>query len=159
MMIAPQHSNDEIRQAFARRVPEVASGVLEFRKTARVPGRMTYVAVAAPASVQDPIGLLVGTRGVHIKAVVADLGGELVNLVRWAAEPTKFIGHALGLTRAGLPFQPSYRFETSQRHVYVTVDRNTEAYFVSGEGLRLRLVSELVGWSITLLSHDKPPDA
>jgi transcription antitermination factor NusA-like protein len=40
-MRTPPNSEDVIRQAFARYVPEVATGVLEFTRIAREPGRMT----------------------------------------------------------------------------------------------------------------------
>jgi len=155
-MTTPQHSDDDIREAFARYVPEVASGILTFRKIAREHGKMTYVAVAAPASIRDPIGLLVGRRGAHLKAVISVLGGESVNIVRWKDEPREFIRDVLGLSRAGLPFQPVFRFEDSERRVCVTVERHTEELFAAADGLRLRLASELSGWQIILLCQDEP---
>lgn len=158
-MTAPQHFNDDILQAFARHVPEAASGALEFRSIARERGTMAYVAVAAPAGFSDPIGLLVGRHGTRVKSVVADLGGESANLVRWESEPSEFIRHVLGLSRAGFSFDPLFRFEPSERRVYVTVDKRTERLFTAGEGLRLRLASELVGWQIILSGQDESSGA
>jgi N utilization substance protein A len=154
-MIAPQHFEDEIRKAFGKYVPEVLSGVLEFKKIAREPGKRTYIAVSAAPIINDPIGLLVGKRGIHIKAVIADLGGEYFTVVRWQSEPREFIANNLNVGHPGLPFDSNFRFDASSRQVLVTVDKETQERFTSDDGLNLRLVSELVGWDITLVCQDK----
>jgi N utilization substance protein A len=153
-MTAPQNSTDDIRQAFGRYLPEVASRLLEFRKVARKPGKMTYIAVASSAGVHDPGGLLVGKRGVHVKAVSADLGGEFVNVVRWDDDAMEFIRNALRLSHR-FRSELVCRFDPSSNQVWVTVDKKTNEFF---SGLRLRLVSMLVGWDITLV-QDESMDA
>jgi N utilization substance protein A len=159
------HSEDEILQAFSRHVPEVANGVLVFKKVAREPGKMAYIAVEASAAIPDPIGLLCGRQGVHIKAVVSELGGEFVNLVRWDGEPEKFIQNAIGIGESRSvpgdkrPFESELHLNVSNRCARIVVDKKTYESFTANGGLRLRLVSELVEWNITLEFRDETSGA
>lgn len=151
-----QRSDRDLQRAFQRHIPEVAAGTIKLKKIVREPGWMAYVALAkAPrAKLVDPVGLCAGERGARLKAVCKDLEGEVVNLVAWHKEPKLYARNALGLARADLAFKPGFRVDKPDRQIFVIVNRKTRDHFCKRDPLRLRLISELIGWNITLLRGD-----
>ena len=75
---------DRVRRLLHERVPEVADGRVQLKAIAREAGKRTMIAVFSESPHIDPIGVCVGIRGTVIKAIVLDLQGERVDIIRWA---------------------------------------------------------------------------
>ena len=75
--------------------PEVASGVVEIKAIAREAGSRSKIAVASRDEHIDPVGSMVGQRGVRVTTVMSELGGEKLDIIEWSADPKKFIEDAL----------------------------------------------------------------
>ena len=56
---------------FEMEVPELASGALEVKGVAREPGSRTKIAISSLDPHVDPVGSLVGQRGVRVSTVMA----------------------------------------------------------------------------------------
>jgi transcription termination/antitermination protein NusA len=70
---------------FMQEVPEIYDGVISIKAVARDPGSRAKIAVSSRDSSIDPVGACVGMRGSRVQAVVNELGGEKIDIVRYRA--------------------------------------------------------------------------
>ncbi len=84
-----------LRRLFELEVPEIHNGTVEIKAIAREPGSRSKVAVASRQEGLDPVGATVGQRGARVQAVVAELGGEKVDVIPWNEDPAVFVASAL----------------------------------------------------------------
>src|SRR3989344_5120570 len=80
---------------FEAEAPELAQGSIEVKGLVREPGSRTKIAVASIDSHVDPVGSLVGQRGVRVATVMSQLGGERIDIVDWSEDPKEYIREAL----------------------------------------------------------------
>jgi N utilization substance protein A len=82
--------------------PEAAHGTVVFKAIAREAGSRSKVAVASTDPHVDPVGSLVGQRGVRVSTVTSELGGEKIDIVEWSEDIKSFIEEALSPARVSL---------------------------------------------------------
>src|SRR5205814_1059449 len=82
-------------ELFRSEVPEMASGQIEIAAVAREAGSRSKVAVRSKDEHVDPVGALVGQRGVRVSTVTSELSGEKIDVTYWYADPAQFIEEAL----------------------------------------------------------------
>ena len=147
-MIAHSDGSEEVRRLFYEQVPELASGVVEIKAIARERGRRSKLAVHSNDPTVDPIGTLVGWRGILVKAVVQQLEGEKIDIFRWSESVEELIRHALHPTVVR-----SITFDAGGQSARITVDSlRSDAYSMDpGDPVGLRLASRLVGWELELV--------
>jgi len=141
---------DFIRRLFELEVPEIAESIIEIRTLAREPGYRTKVAVASLDDKVDPVGACVGVRGSRIKAIVEELGGEKIDIVRWNESSQVLITNAL------MPAEVSeiaLCFELGKATVVVNEDQLSLA--IGRHGQNVRLAARLSGWDINILTPDE----
>ncbi|KKK73737.1 hypothetical protein LCGC14_2890840, partial [marine sediment metagenome] len=71
-----------VKKIFELEVPEVADGTIAIRNIVRDPGYRSKVAVFSPRDEIDPIGACVGLKGTRIQAIVSELEGEKVDIIK-----------------------------------------------------------------------------
>ena len=76
-----------LRRLFELEVPEIHAGTVEIKAIAREAGSRSKVAVASRQDGLDPVGATVGQRGGRVQAVVAELGGEKIDVIPWSDDP------------------------------------------------------------------------
>src|SRR3990167_5473887 len=69
---------------FELEAPELAAGSIEVKALAREPGSRTKIALASLDPHVDPVGSLVGQRGVRVSTVMSELGGERIDIIEWS---------------------------------------------------------------------------
>ena len=84
-----------LKRLFELEVPEIHSGTVEIKAIAREPGSRSKVAVASRQEGLDPVGATVGQRGARVQAVVAELGGEKIDIIPWNDDASVFVANAL----------------------------------------------------------------
>ncbi|MEK7169790.1 MAG: transcription termination factor NusA, partial [Patescibacteria group bacterium] len=84
-----------IYELFKQEVPEVASGAVEIKAIAREPGSRSKIAVVSNDAHIDPVGSLVGQRGVRVSTVMSELGGEKIDIIEWSPDSAKFVEASL----------------------------------------------------------------
>ncbi|MBF8289868.1 MAG: Transcription termination/antitermination protein NusA, partial [Chloroflexi bacterium] len=84
-----------LKRLFEMEVPEIHNGTVEVRAIAREAGSRSKVAVGSRQEGLDPVGATVGQRGVRVQAVVAELGGEKIDVIPWNDDPAQFVANAL----------------------------------------------------------------
>ncbi len=149
----PEGDVSAVVRLFAQEVPEIAAGTVEIKASARKPGYRCKLALHSPDPHVDCIGACVGIRGFRIKNIVDALGGERIDLVRWAESPEQLIVNALQPARIErvLLHPPAHRA--------VVVVRPDQVALVLGRGgLNRQLASELTGWQIEIEELQGPAD-
>ena len=72
-----------LAELFKIEVPEIAAGTVEVKSVAREAGARSKIAVHASDSHIDPIGSMVGQRGVRVNTVMSELGGEKIDIIEY----------------------------------------------------------------------------
>ncbi|HZL43810.1 MAG TPA: hypothetical protein VFD66_11105 [Verrucomicrobiae bacterium] len=144
-MDTPQDPREEVRKTFFQHVPEIQSGVVEIKTIAREPGVLSMVVVYAQDPIIDPVGSCVGHRGDRVKAIVKQLSGEFVDIIRWSNSIEHFISNSLGPLGAR---KVTLDHETGR--ALVTVDPSA-ARPSNSNPVRVRLASKVSGWEIFLV--------
>ena len=86
---------DFLEELFRVEAPELQSGAVEVKAIAREAGSRSKIAVFAHDTHIDPVGSLVGQRGVRVSTVMSELGGEKIDIIEWSADHQEFIEDAL----------------------------------------------------------------
>lgn len=132
---------------FEAEVPEMASGVVEAKGVVREPGSRAKIAVFSNDEHIDPVGSLVGQRGVRVAVVTSELGGEKIDVVEWSENPAEFVKEALKPAQV-LDIQ---LFEDESRAV-VQVAEDQQSLAIGRGGQNVRLAARLTGWKIDIRS-------
>lgn len=132
-----------VKKIFESEIPEVASGAIEIKGVSRDAGNRSKVAVFTTQDTIDPIGSCIGQRGSRIQMIIAELGGEKIDVIQYDENPTVFIANALSPAKiSSIELFP----ETRIARVLVAEDQLSLA--IGKMGQNVKLASQLTGWNI-----------
>ena len=134
-------------ELFKQEAPEVASGAVEIKAIAREPGSRTKVAVSSNDTHVDPVGSLVGQRGVRVSTVMSELGGEKIDIIEWSPEPAKFVEASLSPAEV-----LSVTIDEGENKAVVEVTEAEQSLAIGKGGQNVRLAAKLTGWKIDIRS-------
>lgn len=137
-----------IRRLFELEVPEIADGVVTIESVAREPGARSKIAVASSDEKVDPVGACVGHRGTRVQAVVNELYGEKIDIVRWSKNVPEYITAALQPAKV-----MSVEVNEETKSAFVVVPDNQLSLAIGKEGQNVRLAARLTGWRIDIRSE------
>ena len=140
-----------LRRLFELEVPEIHAGTVEIKAIAREAGSRSKVAVASRQEGLDPVGATVGQRGGRVQAVVAELGGEKIDIIPWNEDPAVFVANALSPAQV-----VSVEIDEANRIAGVTVPERMLSLAIGREGQNARLAAKLTGWRIDIRSDQAP---
>ena len=132
---------------FENEVPELLNGSIEIRSVAREPGSRSKVAVVSNDSYIDPVGSLVGQRGVRVATVTSELGGEKIDVIEWSENPAEFIEDALSPAKI-----ISVETDEENREAKVVVSEDQQSLAIGKGGQNVRLAAKLTSWRIDINS-------
>ncbi|TVR29913.1 MAG: transcription termination/antitermination protein NusA [Spirochaetaceae bacterium] len=133
-----------VRRIFELEVPEVYDRTVEIQKIVREPGYRTKIAVYSNREDVDPVGACVGLRGVRIQAIVRELEGEKIDILKYDNDPRTFIKNALS------PAEVSHVviLDEAKRQALAVVGEQQLSLAIGKQGLNVRLANRLVDWNI-----------
>ncbi len=143
-----------LQKLFEVEVPEVAAGTVEIRAIAREAGSRTKVAVVSREEGIDPVGSLVGQKGVRVMAVINELGGEKIDIIEWSEDAAELISNALSPAKV-----VSVDLNTQHKEAKVVVPEQELSLAIGKRGQNVRLAAKLTGWKIDLRSDAKPEES
>lgn len=156
-IILSRSSTNLIRRLFELEVPEIADGIVTIKAVAREAGGRSKIAVVSKDPRVDPVGSCVGQRGSRVQAVVAELGREKIDVIRWSADPKEFIAEALSPARVTevrlVEGSGSKSKDRPTALVIVPDDQLSPAIGRSGQNVRL--AASLTGWHIDIRSESQ----
>ena len=143
---------DLVRRLFELEVPEIADSIIEIKRVVREPGYRTKMAVISSDPKIDCIGACVGVRGSRIKAVIDELRGERIDIIRWSDSLETLIMN--GLKPATIHLDNIYPDEEAHSAV-VIVDEEQQSLAIGKRGQNVRLASRLCGWDIDIKTREE----
>lgn len=132
---------------FELEAPELAAGSIEVKALAREPGSRTKIAVASLDPHVDPVGSLVGQRGVRVSTVMSELGGERIDIIEWSSDQKAFIKEALSPASV-----LEVELDEESRRAKVTVSEDQQSLAIGRGGQNVRLAAKLTAWNIDIES-------
>lgn len=136
-----------LTKLFETEVPEMANGIVEVKSIVREPGSRAKIAVFSKDEHVDPVGALVGQRGVRVAVVTSELGGEKIDVVEWSQNAADFVKEALKPAQ----IQAVELFEEENRAV-AQVAEDQQSLAIGRGGQNVRLAARLTGWKIDIRS-------
>ncbi|MEK7156077.1 MAG: transcription termination factor NusA, partial [Patescibacteria group bacterium] len=144
-----------LTKLFEVEVPELANQVLEVKGVVREPGSRAKIAVHSKDAHVDPVGALVGQRGVRVAVVTSELGGEKIDVVEWSENAGDFVKEALKPAQV-----MDIELIEDENRATVTVAEDQQSLAIGRGGQNVRLAARLTGWKIDIRSAggEKPAE-
>ncbi len=133
-----------VRRMFELEIPEIAEGVVIIKGVAREAGSRTKLAVMSREPDVDPVGACIGAHGMRIAAIVDELRGEKIDIVKYSEQPEEYVAAALS------PATVNEVEMTGERACRVLVDADQLSLAIGKEGQNARLAARLTGLKIDI---------
>lgn len=171
LVFVSRTSPDLLKRLFEKEVPEIQQGIVEVKRIVREAGDRAKVAVFSRDENVDPVGTCVGPRGTRVQAIVNQLGGENIDIVKYEEAPEEFIRNALNPAEVeGVLFdenngevdEPASVDENGREHeerihrgCTVIVPDNQLSLAIGKRGQNVRLAAQLTGYKIDIKSSSQ----
>jgi transcription termination/antitermination protein NusA len=139
---------DMVRKLFELEVPEIFNGTVEIKAVAREAGSRSKIAVTSNQEGIDPIGACVGQKGTRVQTVMAELGGEKIDIIEWSDDSVKFIANALSPAKI-----LNVQLDADEQAAKVGVLEDQLSLAIGKSGQNVRLAARLTGWKIDIASE------
>lgn len=149
-IVLSRTTGELVRALFDLEVPEIYDGTIEIKAIARDAGSRTKVAVFSNDSNVDAVGACVGMKGSRVRAVVEELSGEKIDIVRWSPDPVEFCANALNPADI-----LDITVDEKNKSIIVTVPNDQLSLAIGKRGQNARLASKLIGWNIDITSDQE----
>ena len=148
-LILSRSSTQFVRKLFEREVSEIHDGIVEIAGIAREAGVRTKIAVRSNDSRVDPVGACVGLRGLRVRNITNELGGERVDIIRYDENLHVYLANAM---------QPAkiLRIEEDRvrKQFTVYVDEENSRLAFGKKAQNVRLAQKLLQWTINIVTDD-----
>jgi N utilization substance protein A len=143
-VILSRSDPDFVKSIIELEVPEVYDKTVEIHKIVREAGYRTKIAVFSNRDDVDPVGACVGLKGVRIQAVIRELEGEKIDVLKYDDDPAIFIKNAL------LPAEVSgvVIVDEEKRQALAVVPEAQFSLAIGKQGVNVRLANKLADWNI-----------
>lgn len=132
-----------VRKLFEMEVPEIKTGQVVIKGLVREPGYRTKMAVYSEDPNIDAVGACVGNRGLRVSSIVAELGGEKIEIIPWCDDILEFIARALSPAKVIM-----VEANEEERNAKVIVKDDMLSLAIGKDGQNARLAARLTGWKI-----------
>ena len=140
----------------ALEVPELKDGKIEIMASARIPGERAKIALKTNDSQIDPIGAIVGVKGMRINAVSEELNNESIDCIEYSDIKEMFVSRALSpaiinsvkVEEEELIKEDGYKKIISKATITISSDQKSRA--IGRAGLNIRLAGMLTKCDIQL---------
>lgn len=143
-----------LKRLFEIEVPEIFDGTVEIKSVAREAGDHSKISVHSDNEEVDPVGSCVGQKGQRVQAIVNELKGEKIDIVKWSEDPVIFVANALS---------PSKVLEVivkeEDKATTVIVPDYQLSLAIGKRGQNARLAAKLTGWKIDIKSETEAREA
>lgn len=148
-----------LQKLFEIEAPELQSNAVEVKAIAREAGSRSKIAVFANDDHIDPVGSMVGQRGVRVSTVMSELGGEKIDIIEWSPDILLFIEDALSpaeVMSVVIAEPAGTGTDDTRGRAVVTVVPDQQSLAIGRGGQNVRLAAKLTGWKIDIVSTGGP---
>lgn len=141
---------DFVKKLFEYEIPELDEGLVEIKSVARDPGKRTKIAAYSSNPNIDPVGTLVGQKGIRIQNIINELSGERIDVVEYSEDPMNFISSAL------LPAEiRAVDIDEDKKFAQVIVSQKELVPAIGKGGQNVKLASALTGYKIDIKTEEQ----
>ncbi len=151
-VIVSRSRREFVKQLFVLEVPEIDSGTVTVEAVAREAGQRTKIAASSASKNVDPVGSLVGQKGVRVQSVIRELGDEKIDIIEYSADPSRFIANALSPAEV-----TSVVLDEERETATVSVPEDQLSLAIGKGGQNVRLAAKLTGWRIDIRGPEGQP--
>jgi transcription termination/antitermination protein NusA len=139
-----------LKRLFEIEVPEIYDGTVEIKSVAREAGDRSKISVHSDNNEVDPVGSCVGPKGTRVQAIVNELKGEKIDIVKWSNDPVVFVANALSPSKV-----LDVMVNESDKATTVVVPDYQLSLAIGKRGQNARLAAKLTGWKIDIKSESE----
>ena len=143
-----------VRKVFEREVSEIHNGTVEIVGIARDPGSRSKIAVRSNDPRVDPVGSCVGMRGMRVRNITNELGGERVDIIAYSDDIEEFLANALHPAKF-----LSVKTDYSKKVLHVSVDEENSRLAFGKKAQNIKLAQRLLQWQIMITIDDGKSEA
>ena len=134
-----------VRRLFELEVPEIAQGIIEVKVLSREAGSRSKIAVHSTLENVDPVGTCIGPKGMRVQAVIDELRGEKIDIIKYSENPAEYVSNALSPAEV-----LTIDVDSDKKICSVTVPEDQLSLAIGKEGQNVRLAARLTGWKIDI---------
>ncbi len=131
-------------------VPELKDEKVKIESSARIPGSRAKIALSSNEPNIDPIGAVVGVRGVRINAVSSQLSGENIDCIEYTPIKEMFVARSLSPAIVKSVKIEEGKGKDGKDKAIVTIAEDQKSRAIGKVGLNIRLASMLTKCEIEL---------
>ena len=147
-VILSRTSPDFIRGLFEIEVPEIGQGTVSVKAVSREAGSRCKVAVYSTDPNVDAVGSCIGPHQSRINAILSNLSGERIDLIRYSDDPSEFVAAALSPASVRV-----LEINTTDKTCRVVVAAQTLSLAIGKGGQNVRLAARLTGYKIDIVAE------
>ena len=133
-----------VKRLFELEIPEIADGTIVIKGVSREAGSRTKISVQSRDENVDAIGSCIGKNGMRINAILGELGGEKVDIIKYSDIMEEYVAEALS------PAKVISVVMDGERSCRVTVAPDQLSLAIGKEGQNAKLVARLTGCKIDI---------
>lgn len=137
-----------LKRLFEIEVPEIYDGTVEIKSVSREAGDRSKISVHSDNPEVDPVGACVGPKGTRVQAVVNELKGEKIDIVKWSEDPVVFVANSLSPSKV-----LDVNVNENDKATTVVVPDYQLSLAIGKRGQNARLAAKLTGWKIDIKSE------
>lgn len=137
---------------FAEHVPEIEEGLINIDRIVRQPGVKTKMIVSTNYDEIDPVGTLIGQKGIRVKAVMDELSGEKIDIIPAYENVEDVIKKSLSPAEV---LRVEIDEDEASAKVFIIPSERPKA--VGKWGINVNLASKLTGYRISIEDLEVEP--
>ncbi len=133
-----------VKRLFELEIPEIQDGTILIKGVAREAGSRTKIAVESRDENVDAIGSCIGKNGMRISAILDELAGEKIDIIKYNEDLAKYVAEALS------PAKVIDVVIEDERSCRIKVAPEQLSLAIGKEGQNAKLVARLTGCKIDI---------
>lgn len=147
--IVSRSSPHLVEKLFEMEVPEISQGIVSIESIAREAGVRTKIAVKSSDPSVEAVGSCIGDRGLRVRPIVEELGGEKIDVIKYSEDPIEYISAAVAPAKV-VDINILSTDDKAQNECTVTVPDDQLSLAIGVKGQNVKLASRLTGWKLNL---------
>jgi N utilization substance protein A len=135
---------------FSEFVPEIEEGVITIDRVVRQAGIKTKMLVSTNYDEIDPVGTLIGQKGIRVKGVMDELSGEKIDIIPNSDDMSEVIKKALSPAEV---LKVEVNYEENSANAYILPTERAKA--VGKNGLNVNLATQLTDFKISIVDIEE----
>ena len=143
-------SDKFLERLFEIEVPEIEDGIIEIKAIARAAGDRSKVVVHSSDRRIDAVGACVGMRGSRVQAVVNELQGEKIDIIKWTEDLPTLVAESLSPAEI-----QKVLIDEENKRIEVILSEENLSKAIGRRGQNVRLASKLINYEIDILTDSE----